>query len=85
MLPVLRYRVRLDRPPSLTTITTLPGIAAAQTLGDHAFRVTLRPGETPAALAERLVEAGYGLVELTPDRADLEQVFFDILGGEHAA
>ncbi|MGA7979514.1 MAG: ATP-binding cassette domain-containing protein [Chromatiaceae bacterium] len=83
-LPVLRYRVRLDRPPSLTTITALPGIAAAQTLGDDAFRVTLRPGETPAALAERLVEAGYGLVELTPDRADLEQVFFDILGGGRA-
>jgi hypothetical protein len=60
-------------------------VASAEALTDDAFRVTLGPGEPADALARRLVEQGLGLIELTPDRDDLEQVFFDILNGEQAA
>jgi len=80
-----RYRVRLSHAPPLTRLTETPGVASAEALTDNAFRVTLRPGEPADALARRLVEQGLGLIELTPDRDDLEQVFFDILSGEQAA
>jgi len=80
-----RYRVRLNPASPLTSLTGIPGVASAEALPDDAFRVTLGPGEPADALARRLVEQGLGLIELTPDRDDLEQVFFDILNGEQAA
>lgn len=60
-------------------------MAAAQHLDGESFRVTLRPGEPASDFARILVNADWGLAELTPDRTDLERVFFDILGGEQAA
>lgn len=80
-----RYRIRLERPPGLTALNALPAVAAAKHLSDKGFRVTLRPGEPVSRLARELVDQGWGLAELTPDRTDLERVFFDILGGEQAA
>jgi ABC-2 type transport system ATP-binding protein len=80
--PIGRYLVRLERAPELPTLRALPGVAATQHLGGDRFRMTLRPGESVSLLTSRLVESNWGLVELTPDRTDLERVFFDILGGE---
>ena len=80
--PIGRYRVRLEQPPGLPALNALPGVAAARHLGDESYRMCLRPGESVSTLARRLVESGWGLAELTPDRTDLERVFFDILGGE---
>jgi ABC-type uncharacterized transport system ATPase subunit len=77
-----RYRVRLERPPGLAALGTLPGVAAAQQLDGEVFRLTLRPGERVTALSRHLAEADWGLAELTPERTDLDQVFFDILRGE---
>lgn len=76
-----RYRVCLEQPPSLVVLGNLPGVAAVEHLDAGAFRIALRHGESAAALARRLVDSGYRLVELTPERPDLERVFFDILGG----
>ena len=83
--PIGRYRVRLEHPPGLPVLNALPGVAATQHLGGESFRMTLRPGESISTLSRRLVEADWGLAELTPDRTDLEQVFFEILGGEQGA
>jgi ABC-2 type transport system ATP-binding protein len=80
--PIGRYLVRLERAPALPVLRALPGVAATQHLGGDRFRITLRPGESVSLLAGRLVESDWGLAELTPDRTDLERVFFDILGGE---
>jgi len=80
-IPIGRYRVRLERPPGLSVLNALPGVISARQLGGGAYRMTLQPGESASALASRLVEAGWGLAELIPERTDLEQVFFDILGG----
>jgi hypothetical protein len=66
-------------------INGLPGVAATRDLGDGTFSVTLRPDTPASALAASAVELGWGLAELTADRSDLEQVFFDILGGEQEA
>ena len=83
--PVGRYRVRLEHPPDLPALDALPEVVATQRLGGESFRMSLRPGESVSALSRRLVEADWGLAELTPDRTDLEQVFFEILGGEQGA
>jgi ABC-2 type transport system ATP-binding protein len=80
-----RYRLRLTAAPPVDALHRLPGVAAAQDLGDGAFHVTLRPGAPASALAAGAVEEGWGLEELVADRTSLERVFFDILGGERAA
>lgn len=84
-LPLGRYRIRLAAPPPVEVLTALPEVVAVHTLKPQGFRITLRPGENPAALSRRLVEAGWGLTAMTPDHTDLESVYFDILGGEQAA
>ena len=79
-----RYRLRLDKPPTIDSITGLPGVADALLLATDSFRVMLDPGESAATLATRVVEQGWGLIELATDRTDLERVFFDMIGGETA-
>jgi len=83
--PILHYRVRLERAPDLPALNALPEVANTQHLDGESFHMTLRPGESVSALAGHLVELNWGLTELTPDRTDLERVFFDILGGEIGA
>jgi ABC-2 type transport system ATP-binding protein len=80
-----RCRVRLVSPPTTAELSRLRGVAAVQALDDGAFRVTLRPGAPTDALAASLVEGGYGLAELAPERTDLERVFFESLDGGAAA
>jgi ABC-2 type transport system ATP-binding protein len=80
-----RYRLRLTASPPVDALHRLPGVAAAQSLGDGIFHVTLRPGAAASTVAAQAVEAGWGLAELVAERTDLERVFFDILGGEQAA
>jgi ABC-2 type transport system ATP-binding protein len=80
-----RYLVRLAAPPALSVLASLSGVAAAQALGDRAFRVTLRPGEAASDFSRRVVEADWGLSELSPEGTDLEKVFFEILSGDLAA
>jgi len=77
-----RYLVRLERAPQLRALGALPEVAAAEPLAAGRFRISLHPGASLSFLAKRIVESGWGLTELTPDRTDLERVFFDILGGE---
>jgi len=83
--PRRRYRVCLEEPPSVSVLRGLPGVAGAEPQDKGCFRITLDDGAGVAALARRLVDAGYRLAELTPERRDLERVFFDILGGGLAA
>lgn len=79
-----RLRLRLEMPPTIEEINRLPGVATAEPLGAGAFRITLRPGEPTAALAAGIVEQGWGLAEMAVDRTDLEQIFFEMIGGEAA-
>ena len=83
--PIGRYRVRLEQSPGLPALHALPGVAAVQHLGGTTYRVTMHPDESVSMLARRLVDGNWGLAELSPDRTDLERVFFDILGGEQEA
>lgn len=83
-LPSGRYIVRLAVPPGASELSAIPGVAAVQATEPDVFRITLGPGEDPAGLARHLVARGWGLIELTQDRTDLERVFFDVLSCERA-
>ena len=74
------FHVRLDRPPPTAELLRLPVINAALAGDDGALRIDLAPGLPPSALASALVDAGYGLRELTPERTDLERIYFETLG-----
>ena len=76
------FRVRLDRPPPPEDLLGLPAVATALAGEDGVLLVNLAPGLPPSALARALVEGGWGLRELTPERTDLERIYFETLGLE---
>jgi ABC-2 type transport system ATP-binding protein len=76
------FRVRLDRPPPAQQLLRLPAVATALAGEDGSLRINLAPGLPPSALARALVEGGWGLRELTPERTDLERIYFETLGLE---
>ena len=72
--------VRLARPPADDgPLAAVPGVRAVERLGEGRFRLRHEPGaETAEALAERAVREGWGLLELTPERRTLEQIFVEL-------
>ena len=74
------WRVRLDRPPPIADLLRLPVVSRALAADDGALRIDLAPGLSASALAHALVAAGYGLRELTPERSDLERIYFETMG-----
>jgi ABC-2 type transport system ATP-binding protein len=76
------FRVRLDRSPPPQHLLHLSAVGAATAGEDGTFRIDLAPGLLPSALARALVEGGWGLHELTPERTDLERIYFETLGLE---
>jgi ABC-2 type transport system ATP-binding protein len=75
--------VQLRLPPAEYLIATIAGITEIQALGEGRFRLhhppEINPAETIATLA---VEQGWGLLELTPERLSLEEVFVNITQSE---
>jgi ABC-2 type transport system ATP-binding protein len=76
----------LRRPPSRATLAALPGVAAVEALGQGRFQLRHAPGASPAeALAVAAAEGGWGLLELTPQRRGLEQLFVELTCREELA
>ncbi len=77
--------VGLGHPPAPEALAAVPGVTAVEPLGAGRFRLRHAPGASPAeAVAEAAVRGGWGLVELTPERRTLEQVFVELTTGEAA-
>jgi len=77
--------LRLARPPQVDELRArIPGIAVVEARDDGAF--LLRLGDDGALTAEQVaqiaVEQGWGLLELSPERRSLEQIFVDITTGD---
>lgn len=69
----------LARPPTDLTVLQVEGVLSVEPLADHRFRVNHAPDAAPAEpLARLAVEHDWGLVELTPERRSLEDIFVDI-------
>ncbi|HEB93786.1 MAG TPA: ATP-binding cassette domain-containing protein [Gammaproteobacteria bacterium] len=80
--------LRLARPPQAEEIRTcIPGIAQVEERDDGAFLLRLadggaNAGSTAEQMAQIVVEQGWGLRELSPERRSLEQIFVDITTGD---
>ncbi|HWP94884.1 MAG TPA: ATP-binding cassette domain-containing protein [Gammaproteobacteria bacterium] len=71
--------VGLRRPPAAETLAALPGITAAEPLGEGRFRLRHADGAEPGErIAERAAAEGWGLFELAPERKSLEQIFVEL-------
>lgn len=77
-----RLEVSLERPPELEALLALDMVAAAEALGQGRFGIELHQGQSSAALAETLVNLGFGLKALIPQERSLEQIFVELTSGE---
>lgn len=79
--PVLT--VGFTKSPAVSLLYELPGVEFVEELSDGRIRITHREGESPAsAIAEAASREGWGLTELTPERATLEQIFMELIYSE---
>jgi ABC-2 type transport system ATP-binding protein len=75
--------LRLRQAPTPEALQALPGITGVEALGDGRWRLRHGADSDPAAaLAELAVARGWGLLELTPERRTLEEIFVDIASGD---
>ena len=71
--------VTLQRTPDLNRLASVESVQKIDDLGENRFRVFHDKERNPAGpLAELIVTAGWGLLELTPERRSMEQIFIDI-------
>jgi len=78
--------LRLGQRPDAGMLEAVPGVEAVQELDHGRWRIHHAPDESPAAaLAERAVQQGWVLLELTPEQRSLEEVFVDITAGDDMA
>ncbi|GAB4345766.1 MAG: ATP-binding cassette domain-containing protein [Gammaproteobacteria bacterium] len=76
-------RVAFRRPPGEAVLRRFPGVRAVESLGGQRFRLHHHDHPSPAdAIVRSAVENDWGLVELTPERAGLEQIFIELTAGE---
>jgi ABC-2 type transport system ATP-binding protein len=73
-------------PPAPADLAAIPGVARAEPAGDGIFRVSFADGTDPTdALVRRAVEKSWGLCQLTPALASLEDVFGHLTRKEETA
>ncbi len=66
---------RLEQPPGLDEISSIPGLGAVEALPDGQYRVGLNAEPALSNISRQLVSKGWGLSEFIPERHTLEQVF----------
>jgi ABC-2 type transport system ATP-binding protein len=74
----------LDKPPAESELASITNVISVTGIDDHRFRIHHPAGHAPAKdIATRAVEKGWGLLELTPERHSLEEIFVRITSGDH--
>lgn len=75
-----RLRIGLQRPPPLTRLMQLPDVERVEDLGEGRFRLHHAAGAAPhSALLEQASAECWGVWELTPEQASLEQIFVELI------
>jgi ABC-2 type transport system ATP-binding protein len=78
--------VGLKQPPAPADIAAINGVARVEAAGDGLFRVGFADGiDATEALVRRAVEKSWGLYQLTPAQASLEDVFGSLTRKEEQA
>jgi ABC-2 type transport system ATP-binding protein len=76
----------LRQPPPLEELQNLPGITAAEALSATQFRLKFADDSDPTDVIVKIAaERGWGLQQLTPAQASLEEVFVQLTQKEEAA
>ncbi len=71
--------------PEVKFLHALPDVKSVETLDEHRLRITFTTHANPAeAVAAEAVKRGWGLLELTPERKSLEQIFVDLTAADEA-
>jgi len=71
--------VTLQGTPDLNRLASVESVQKIDDLGENRYRIFHDNERNPAGpLAELIVTAGWGLLELTPERRSMEQIFIDI-------
>ncbi len=75
--------VRLANTPSQDSILSINGVSAVDELENDCLRIHHDPETNPAAaIAQTAVAQGWQLLELTPEKRSLEEIFVDITTSE---
>jgi gliding motility-associated transport system ATP-binding protein len=78
--------VSLRNPPAASELEKVPGVRGVSPLDDGRWRILHEPTQDPAEQLVRLsVERNWGLREIGPERASLEQIFVDLTTREPVA
>ena len=78
-------RMRTSAPADVDTLLNIDGVHAVDTLDDGTILIQHQPDINPASdLAQVSVKLDWGLLELTPQRRSLEEIFVDITTTEPA-
>ena len=77
--------IGLAHPPEPSVLLDLPGIRQVDVLQSGRFRLCLDgAADLRSQIAQRVVDNGWGLLEMTNDSEDLEQIFVALTTGEAA-
>jgi ABC-2 type transport system ATP-binding protein len=72
-------RLRTENPAEKDRLTAIEGVTAVDELEAGCLQIKHRPEANPATMiAKMAVEHGWELLELTPERRSLEEIFVDI-------
>jgi ABC-2 type transport system ATP-binding protein len=76
-------RVTLRFPPTLAALQGIDGVQEVEPLEEGRYRLHHAPETNPAeAVAAAAVHGGWGLLELTPERVSLEDIFVQLTRSE---
>ncbi len=70
--------VRLRTAPASDVLQRIAGVSAVERFDDGHLRLRYDGASPAAAIAEAAVTQGWGLLELTPERRTLEQIFVEL-------
>ncbi len=71
--------VAFRQPPAPTVLESIEGVETVEALDKGRFRIHYLAGQDPTdTIVKSAVADGWGLIELTPERMSLEQVFINI-------
>ncbi len=78
--------VAFRNPPAAADLEPLPGVRGIDALGDGRWRILHEPSVDPTEQLVRLAtERNWGLKEIAPERASLEQIFVELTTTEQLA
>lgn len=78
--------VAFRRAPETAALEALPGVRGVSPLADGRLRVLHEPGQDPTdSIVSLAAERGWGLHEIAPERASLEQIFVELVTEERTA